>query len=355
MYLSFNKLCWKRHHDIFYILKQGVKDDAIFEYTQQEKTQQLKQEILVLAGLSFWGGNGMAVQNTRLLAKTALVWLVICSFLLLPVTPVSADGPTELPAGTISDTLYQIFLPSVSNGIGIALIYPTNNANIDTLSPKFFWSFTGLSAELNLFIVFGTDPKNLSLAGTLTTATNMIFLTYNLEPQTRYYWRIGVSDSMDLATAYWSETCSFVTPAASSGTLPAAPALHSPINGYYVLSREMVFTWQAVAGADEYLMVLQSPNTGQYTMFYNIFSNSAYVTDLEEVINSNGDSTVIWAVKARNNFGWSSFSNVWLFYVNIVPSPNCEAVTSVQPEFRLLQVEQPDMLSLPPFMPVEKE
>ena len=298
----------------------------------------------------------MAVQNTRLLAKTALVWLVICSFLLLPVTPVSADGPTELPAGTISDTLHQIFLPSVSNGIGIALIYPTNNANIDTLSPKFFWSFTGLSAELNLFIVFGTDPKNLSLAGTLTTATNLIFLTYNLEPQTRYYWRIGVSDSMDLATAYWSETWSFVTPAVSSGSLPSsAPVLQTPTDGAYVLSREMVFTWQAVAGADEYLMVLQSPTTGRYNLFYNIFSNSAYVADLEDVINFNGDSTVIWAVRARNYFGWSDFSDTWRFYVYILTSKDTEALTSVQPGIKLLQAEQPDMLSLPPFMPVEKE
>jgi hypothetical protein len=212
-----------------------------------------------------------------------------------------------------------------------------------------------LSAELNLFIVFGTDPKNLSLAGTLTTATNMIFLTYNLEPQTRYYWRIGVSDSMDLATAYWSETCSFVTPAASSGTLPAAPALQTPTDGAYVLSREMVFTWQAVAGADEYLMVLQSPTTGRYNLFYNIFSNSAYVADLEDVINFNGDSTVIWAVRARNYFGWSDFSDTWRFYVYILTSKDTEALTSVQPGIKLLQAEQPDMLSLPPFMPVEKE
>jgi hypothetical protein len=298
----------------------------------------------------------MAVQNTRLLAKTALVWLMICSFLLLPVTPVSADGPTDLPAEPISDALHQIYLPSVSNGIGIELIYPANNANIDTLSPKFYWSFAGLNGELNLFFMFGTDPKNLSYDSTFTTAVEMIFLTYNLQPQTRYYWRIGVGDSTDLAKAYWSETSSFVTPAASSGSLPSSvPVLQTPTNGSYVLSREMVFTWQAVAGADEYIMVLQSPTTGRYNLFFNIFSNSAYVADLEDVINFNGDSTVIWAVRARNYFGWSDFSDTWHFYVYILTSKDTEAVPGIQPGLMLLQAEQPDRLSLPPFMPVEKE
>lgn len=135
-------------------------------------------------------------------------------------------------------------------------------------------------------------------------------ITWNLLPATRYYWRVALF--CDSRGSPWTPTYSFVT--GSGGTIPPAPQLVSPISGTVGLTRPVTLEWQAVAGAEQYLVHI---NLAGYLGGYE-YVRSATTVQVSAGVYS--DATHEWYVKARNDYAYGPESEQWLFTTGSFPT-----------------------------------
>ena len=120
-----------------------------------------------------------------------------------------------------------------------------------------------------------------------------------------YYWRVNASN--ETSTSYWSDIWTFTS---YEITLPS-PVLSLPANGSVNNPLQITLAWNAVEGADEYLLqVDEDPE------FRNPFFESQISFSTNWQINTEfkGSTTYYWRVKAAGwGNGMSPWSEIWSF------------------------------------------
>jgi len=134
---------------------------------------------------------------------------------------------------------------------------------------------------------------------------------FALDTNTTYYWRVKsysqTGDSTD-----WSDVFSFTT---QRKLLP--PALLAPANNSANISTSPQFSWQAVQGADFYII-----NIATNSNFQNIIKNdTVFTTSYSLSSNLSNNTTYYWRVRSVNNCQSSDWSAVFVFTTVASVSP----------------------------------
>ena len=174
------------------------------------------------------------------LASLSLVTLTLVVGLL--GIPSSALAAHEAPGSSSRVNQYNldnpqpIYLPVVMNEYSPlpTLLSPKNGEILNTLIPNFQFNTGDLPSASRLCLAY--DPKPHPTACMIWRIAPA-FLTYavnpltNLQPNTQYYWRVGVNPgSIDGSTRIqWSSEYTFTT--GKSGIIPSAPTLVLPADG----------------------------------------------------------------------------------------------------------------------------
>ena len=191
------------------------------------------------------------------------------------------------------------------------LVAPSNGSSLNTLIPTFRWTMPpAVDGELrDSCLSFGTDPNPVGCdysGGYREEDTLQIWS--NLDPATRYYWRIGIVKDGNYNDISWSDTWQFTT--GSNGVILPAPALISPPDASTISMQEAFFEWSSVPGSVEYQLLTCADGQGCYIWFttdeWIDFSTEPYTPAL-------GDSR--WYVAARNDYGWGMDSEQWTYYL----------------------------------------
>lgn len=219
----------------------------------------------------------------------------------------SCDGPDD----------HCVFLAAVSKIPPYPyLITPANQAQLDTLIPTFSWDLGPQPENTAACLAIGTttEPTNCVMSYSVGATTYYKFvLHYNLNPNTHYFWRIGIALNNDYQNIKWSELFTFISGPAG-GIVPSIPVLVSPANNSTVGTRGLTMTWQPVAGAVEYDVTLHSLSTNRWFGFSGMTSPQRVVADFASFVSTYGLGTEFeWSVQARNDYAWSYESNPWKF------------------------------------------
>ncbi len=119
----------------------------------------------------------------------------------------------------------------------------------------------------------------------------------------------AVTNYSGSATANYSLSSTYLTGP------PSAPTLLSPTNGAGSISVNPTLSWNAASGATAYqLQVSKSVGFGT-----TVFDDSTIVTTSKLVGTLGNDTTYYWRVRAKNSFGWSSYSSAWNFTTIAIP------------------------------------
>jgi hypothetical protein len=237
-----------------------------------------------------------------------------CILLLTALSLASASGaPKQAPAaaqGCLSGPC-SIFLPVVSYDITASLLSPFQEQQITTVAPTLSWRPRALGVHK---IQLTADPSfnsaTLALDTTKTVRSPVpdqidTLLTFNLEPLTNYYWRIGVPTPSGYI---YPVVQSFFTPAAEALSLPPPPALITPPNNVRLSATTIKFTWQPIPGALYYRVRVYYPNGDRF------FSDEVAGTSVEIGGLTKG-TTFHWRVRAENGSGWGDYSPDYFFTI----------------------------------------
>lgn len=135
-----------------------------------------------------------------------------------------------------------------------------------------------------------------------------------LSPNTQYFWRIKAENN-SFETA-WSTVWSFTT----MPSLPAAPVLYAPANGFANASVNMQkLDWNHVPTASlYYIQVATTSDFQQGTVVF--WQNYWYQYPFIYVPELSPNTTYYWHLQAQNAAGWGPFSETWSFTtVNLPP------------------------------------
>jgi hypothetical protein len=224
------------------------------------------------------------------------------------------DGQARYPnAGYPNNPSFNAFAPDMGadefggKSFSIAsLIFPSNNQTCVPLDINLKWSKTAALTTYQVMLAADSLFTNIILNDSTLTDT-LKPVTY-LTPLTNYYWKVrGLSTS-----GVWTK----FTPVNKFRTIgPASQVvLYSPANGSIDLQAPVSFFWSNTTDQMKFGRVYY------YWFEYsqdNLFTTSVIdttLTDTTTVISGlSGNHTYYWRVKAKNNIGWSSFSDVWSF------------------------------------------
>jgi hypothetical protein len=149
--------------------------------------------------------------------------------------------------------------------------------------------------------------------------TTTLMLTTPLGTSISYrYWKTprsgyGLEDPPDrvgtLSSASTVLPIVFFNNENSSGSPPPAPSLNSPSNGAQNQPTALTLAWNASPAATTYRLQLSpSPNFSTLQV-----DDSTITTTSRQVDYLGHGTTYSWRVNAKNEFGTSSYSNVWSF------------------------------------------
>jgi uncharacterized repeat protein (TIGR01451 family) len=169
-----------------------------------------------------------------------------------------------------------------------------------------------LVPNLGWFLVSGSDRFRIQLdddpafgSPVLDQTVVGTFYTYpGSLPVGTYYWRVRAVDPC--GEGPWSETWSLTVL-----STPAAPVLTSPGNGSKTGDRTPTFAWNAVAGADTYLVQVDNDPDFSSPIEQTIETTSYTPLDELEV------GTYYWRVQVSGPCGVGSWSLTWT--VTITP------------------------------------
>lgn len=246
-----------------------------------------------------------------------LLFLVV-----LTVSPIPAAARAEQPLersaaySCVGPDDHCAFLPAVLKLVPYPyLIAPANQAQLDTLIPIFSWDLGPQPENTSGCFAIGTSPDptqcQMSYSKYSTSTTYTYVFPYNLQPNTRYYWRVGVRVESD--PIKWSDLFAFTTGPAG-GIVPSIPVLVSPANNSTIATGDLTMTWQPVDGAVAYSVLLHSLSTDRWFGFGDTAEPLKVVFNFASFVSSNGLGTEFeWSVQARNGYAWSNASNRWKF------------------------------------------
>ncbi len=183
----------------------------------------------------------------------------------------------------------------------VSIILPVYGATGISLTPLLKW--TTVADAINYRVtVYHTKWLNTVALDTLTPFDSIYVPSGEFTENTNYLWRVkpysatGEGPYCDLST--------FTT-----GFIPAAPLLVSPVDNASEVSISPTLVWNTSLSASTYRL-----QVARDAGFNNIIFNDSTLTSTSEVIPGLAYLTsYFWRVNAKNSFGTGPWSSVWKF------------------------------------------
>jgi hypothetical protein len=203
---------------------------------------------------------------------------------------------------------------------------PANDAkNISNTSITFTWN--SITNATKYAIEFGTD-KSFAV-GSYNVIPNVTgtTLTFNVELDKTYYWRVKAYNSAGGAVSAYSDVWKFTTGVAKI----EAPALVSPANNAINIdtANAVEFTWKKVDDATKYEMEICKSSS--FDSDKNIYSDIT-VTNYTIPTGLIANTKYYWRVRATDASGvYSDYSDVWNFTTKAASLPDVPQPTLLLP------------------------
>lgn len=180
----------------------------------------------------------------------------------------------------------------------IILRFPTDESENNPLTIGFLWYLTKGASTYHLQIA--NDALFNDLIFSQDTITNVSYSFSNLNPGSKYYWRVRAVSPEGVGE--WSDVWEY-----STGS--NIPVLISPENGNDKVVSPVVFLWQPVQGALSYeLAVSEQANFAQTALKQeNINENQFSTSELSY------PKQYYWRVRAKMEDSNTPWSQVWSF------------------------------------------
>jgi len=234
--------------------------------------------------------------------------LIILSLASVSGAPRAAEVPLTCPNGQCI-----VYLPLKSHNTQPRLLAPADGATIGTFAPLLTWEpgMPGVhriqlsqDPQFSPFSQMALDTTKSVRSSTTTPIQTLV--TSNLNPNSIYYWRVGIPTPEGYS---YPIVHSFVTPSADAVTLPPIVTLKSPGNNTKLRSRNVTLTWQAIPDVISYRVRVYYPNGDRYLSEDVPASSTSF-----DVTGLPGKTTFSWRVKAFGSTGWSpEYSQTWVF------------------------------------------
>lgn len=205
-------------------------------------------------------------------------------------------------AGTSSFSASSNFVTGISKPNPIM---PALNALNQPATPILKWSSSLKATQYHLQVsvtsYFGTYVVNDS------TITDTLKTIGPLDNNTLYYWRVGARYSA--GTSGFSQVYSFTT----INPTPPVPALSLPVAGATEVAQPCVLSWLASLTAMQYRLQIAAD-----TSFATISFDDTTITSVSKQISAlSPNLSYSWRVAAKNNGGWSDFSQYRTFTLGL--------------------------------------
>ncbi|MCX6156667.1 MAG: right-handed parallel beta-helix repeat-containing protein [Ignavibacteriae bacterium] len=206
------------------------------------------------------------------------------------------------------------------------LLTPVNNSVDLTLVPTLDWSDVPYSTSYRVQVSTSSLFTTM-VYDTLGLTTSQITVpSGKLNTNTQYYWRVNSTN--EAGTSAYSSVWIFTT----SPNAPNVPVLSTPANNALNQPVNLTFKWYKAIET----IISDGPDAiSKYWFEYSLDSTFAILiardsllTDTTKTINGlNSNTKYYWRVKAKNQTGWSGFSNVWNF-TTVLPVPAAPVLTT---------------------------
>ncbi|NUN08494.1 MAG: VCBS repeat-containing protein [Ignavibacteriaceae bacterium] len=201
----------------------------------------------------------------------------------------------------------------------VVLAAPVNDSTVNTQIPRLTW-FKVTGAQ-NYHLQVATDTgfttpfiDNQNLADSFYTMPTLVY-------GQSYYWRVKARSGQNNGDFSQRRKFTVYYPA------PVAPVLIAPDSGSVNHPvQNVLLRWNFVTGTTAYhVQVAKDPAFAQNQIIYN----DSTLTGTQRLLPVLGTSTkYYWRVRAKNQGGWGSYSNVWNFSTIVPPPVDLSAVSS---------------------------
>jgi photosystem II stability/assembly factor-like uncharacterized protein len=189
------------------------------------------------------------------------------------------------------------------------LVSPVNGSVGNQVDLNLLWMRSQFASGYHLQVAMDSLFANKVIND--STRTDTTYSLNNLSILQNYFWRVRVKNYSGIYrfSDYWRfKTIGFPTQVVLSS--PANNAVNQPLN--------ITFKW--FKAIDQTLKPRFVSNywfeLASDSLFANIIETDSTLTDTTKTVTGIADlSKYFWRVKAKNIFGWGSFSNIWNFTI----------------------------------------
>jgi len=200
--------------------------------------------------------------------------------------------------------------------VPVSLVSPANEATgTGTSNMVLDWETLNGATEYRWQLDYSADFTGVPADFEGDTGASSVRLP-ELSTGTTYYWRVR---AIEPVLGPWSDTWSFIT---ALGQADAAPVLLSPEAGEEGVSPNPLFQWSAIAGAEEYELVVSTDISFDSLVIDRTGEYALPVTAWESDISLEYDSIYYWKVRAVGQGSCSSWSSVGVFVTESLPDVN---------------------------------
>ncbi len=205
----------------------------------------------------------------------------------------------------------RIFRTAIAPPGPPTLSQPPNNSTDQPSTPILRWNLVLFSSSYQLKVA--TDSLFATLVVDDSVGGGAIQRMVNLQPQTKYYWRVQARNAGGLgaSSATWNFTTQFP---------PSQASLVFPAPGAVVADDSVQFLWNRVATTNvRYWLELATDS-----LFTTSTVDSAITDTTRAVSNLTDNETYFWRVRAGNTAGWGPFSETRAFTIMTTDVPSTE-------------------------------
>jgi hypothetical protein len=176
---------------------------------------------------------------------------------------------------------------------------PANGGLTTNYTPTLNWTESKLPVGTQLDhyqVQFATDGAFSNILYDQSTAASEFILPNDLNPNTRYYWRVRAFNTLAQYSSW--------TPAWSFRTAVLPPQLSSPVDGFSFPNLRPSFDWNDVSGATRYTLQISTAANFSYVLRSRSasVSNYAFISDLPR------NTLLYWRVRTEAVNGPSAWS-----------------------------------------------
>ncbi|MHB0876475.1 MAG: InlB B-repeat-containing protein [Anaerolineae bacterium] len=204
----------------------------------------------------------------------------------------TATNTLLMPARAHTATVHYEFRDECVAPGAAAPISPSAGLTLKTATPTFTWGMAAGADGYRVQVCGDAECHTVVLEGTTSGGEHTAAAPLS---SGSYYWRVqAINSSNDcLSGGAWSGSVHFYV-----CLTPGVPALVSPAAGERTLATQPLFTWAAVADADEYQVQIDG---GTFAAFDTNYTPATALAD--------GLHT--WRVRAHNSAGGCSSDGQW--------------------------------------------